>query len=119
MHLVLSRLVAAQREQIATLSAFGFSSAAIASHFAKLAALVVVAGSVLGVGLGWWLGMGMTRMYAGFFRFPSLRFVLHLPVVAVGVSVAAAAAAARAAWRSRDSEVSDDRASARRGPKWR
>ena len=94
MHLVLSRLVAAQREQIATLSAFGFSSAAIASHFAKLAALVVVAGSILGVGLGWWLGMGMTRMYAGFFRFPSLRFVLHLPVVAVGVSVAAAAAAA-------------------------
>ena len=94
MHLVLSRLVAAQREQIATLSAFGLSNTAIALHFAKLAALVVVAGSIVGVGLGWWLGLGMARMYAGFFRFPELRFVLHLPVVAVGVGVAALAAAA-------------------------
>lgn len=93
MHLVLSRLVAGQREQVATLSAFGHANASIALHFAKLAALVVVAGSLLGVGLGWWLGLGMTRMYAGFFRFPSLRFGLHLPVVAVAMGVAALAAA--------------------------
>jgi len=93
MHLVLSRLVSAQREQVATLSAFGYSPAAIALHFARLAALVVVASSLLGVGLGLWLGLGMTRMYAGFFRFPSLRFGLHLPVVAVGSGVAALAAA--------------------------
>lgn len=94
MHLVLSRLVAAQREQIATLSAFGLSRAAIALHFAKLAALVVAAGSILGVALGWWLGLGMTRMYAGFFRFPSLHFVLDLRVVALGVGVASLAAGA-------------------------
>lgn len=93
MHLVLSRLVAAQREQVATLSAFGYSSATIALHFAKLVGLVVVAGSLLGIALGWWLGLGMTRMYAGFFRFPSLDFSLHLPVVAVASGVAGLAAA--------------------------
>lgn len=93
MHLVLSRLVAAQREQIATLSAFGHAHASIALHFAKLAAMVVVTGSLLGVGLGWWLGLGMTRMYAGFFRFPSLHFELHLPVIAVAMGVATLAAA--------------------------
>lgn len=93
MHLVLSWLVTLEREQVATLSAFGYSSATLSLHFAKLAGVVVVAGSIAGVALGWWLGMGMARMYAGFFRFPTLAFELHLPVVAVGVAVAALAAA--------------------------
>jgi len=91
-HLVLSRLVGLQREQIATLSAFGYPPRRLALHFAKLAALVVGVGALAGVVLGWWLGTGMARMYAGFFRFPRLAFELHLPVVVLGVSVAALAA---------------------------
>jgi len=91
-HLVLSRLVGLQGEQIATLSAFGYPPVRLALHFAKLAALVVGVGALAGVVLGWWLGTGMARMYAGFFRFPRLAFELHLPVVVLGVSVAALAA---------------------------
>lgn len=92
MHLVVSRLVGAEREQIATLAAFGFTPRETGLHYLRLAALVVVVGAVLGIGLGWWLGVGMTRMYAGFFRFPAL--VFRPDPWAIGGSVAVAAAAA-------------------------
>lgn len=93
MHLVLARLVAGQREQIATLAAFGYSPAVIARHYAGLAAIVVVAGTLAGIVGGWWLGVGLARMYAGFFRFPTLRFEPDAAAMAAGGAVAAAAAA--------------------------
>lgn len=92
MHLVLSRLVGSQREQIATLAAFGYTPREIGLHFLKLAAAVVAAGAALGVAGGWVLGQQLTAIYSGFFRFPVLRFELDRGVVAWSVAIAAAAA---------------------------
>jgi putative ABC transport system permease protein len=74
LHLVLSRLVNTQREQIGLLKAFGYTNSEIGLHFLSLALAVVLGGLLLGVFLGSWMGSGMTRMYADYFRFPLLTF---------------------------------------------
>lgn len=94
MHLVLSRLVGTQREQIATLAAFGLAPREIGIHYLKLALVVLVCGAVVGLPLGWWLGVNLTAMYARFFRFPVLAF--RPDPWAIGWSLAVAAAAALA-----------------------
>ncbi len=76
LHMVTARLVATQREQVATLKALGYPDRAIAAHYLKLVAPMVLGGYALGVGLGRWLGQGLTGLYADFFRFP--RFDYHL-----------------------------------------
>ncbi|MFM9057777.1 MAG: ABC transporter permease, partial [Planctomycetaceae bacterium] len=92
MHLVLSRLVGTQREQIATLAAFGLSAREIGGHYVKLVLVVLACGAALGVPLGWWLGESLAAMYARFFRFPVLAF--RPDPWAIGWSIAIAAAAA-------------------------
>lgn len=92
MHLVISRLIGTQREQIATLAAFGLAPREIAWHYLKLAGVVLVCGAVLGLPLGWWLGVNLTAMYSRFFRFPVLEF--HVDPAAIGWSLVIAAAAA-------------------------
>jgi putative ABC transport system permease protein len=94
MHLVVSRLVGTQREQIATLTAFGHPPGSIGRHYAKLALVVLAVGGMLGVALGWWLGVELTAMYGRFFRFPLLTF--RLDAAAIGWSLAVAATAALA-----------------------
>ncbi len=74
-HLVMSRLISTQRDQIAMLKAFGYTNLAIGSHYLKLAVLAVSGGIALGCGVGWWFGYQMTAVYADFFRFPVLRYV--------------------------------------------
>jgi putative ABC transport system permease protein len=92
MHLVVSRLIGTQQEQIATLAAFGYTPLEIGSHYVKLAIVVLLWGAAMGVPLGWWLGVNLAQMYTRFFRFPQLTF--QLDAQAVGWSVAIASAAA-------------------------
>lgn len=93
MHLVVARLVAAEREQVATLVAFGYPPPRIALQYAKLAGIVVAGGGAAGVLLGRWLGASLAAMYARFFRFPTLVFELDSRAAAIALLVAAAAAA--------------------------
>jgi putative ABC transport system permease protein len=91
-NVVLSRLVQLQRPQIATLKAVGYSNREVGLHYLKLVAVVVAIGSLLGVGLGAWLGSVMTELYTKYFHFPSLRYVLDVRILsaAIGISLAAA-----------------------------
>lgn len=92
MHLVVSRLIGTQREQIATLAAFGYTPREIGGHFFKLAIVVLACGAAIGVPLGWWLGENLARMYTRFFRFPELTFQLDPFAVACSVAIASVAA---------------------------
>ena len=49
LNVVLGRMVAAQREQIATLKALGFPTARLVLHYMKLVFIIVLIGSALGV----------------------------------------------------------------------
>lgn len=70
----LTRLVRLQREQIAQLKAFGYSSRAVGWHYFKFALVVVVIATVVGSVLGLWLGNNLVIVYRRFFRFPELLF---------------------------------------------
>lgn len=92
LHLLLVRLVASQREQIAVLKAFGYTNAAVARHFAGFGLAIVAIGSAAGIPIGIWLGRNLTALYTRFFHFPQLTFVVSAAaiVVSVGTTVLAA-----------------------------
>ena len=91
LHVVLSRQIATQREQIAALKALGYPDLEIALHYLKLTLLIVAAGLLLGLALGASLGKSFAGLYADVFRFPTLHYQLSpgLVLVAAGVALSA------------------------------
>ena len=91
LNVVLSRLIATQREQIAALKALGYDNRRIGVHYLKLVLVIVLLGTVLGLALGATLGHWFVGIYADVFRFPQLRYRLDpvLVVAALGVALAA------------------------------
>ena len=92
LNVVVTRLVATQREQIAILKAFGYSTAAVVWHYISLVLMVTAIGAALGIAVGTWMGSGMASMYMTFYRFPYMLFSLQ-PKVAMAASLICAAAA--------------------------
>ncbi len=92
LNVVVSRLVATQREQIAALKALGYANQAIAIHYLKLVMLIVLAGLILGVFLGDVLGTLFIGLYAEFFYFPHFEHYLPpwLVFTSVGITVGTA-----------------------------
>lgn len=76
LNVVLSRLLNLQRTQVASLKALGYRNREIGLHYLKMTSGVVLAGCLLGVALGWWLGSATTALYARFFGLPTLTFRL-------------------------------------------
>lgn len=93
-NIVLSRMVHHQKEQIATLRAFGYGRREIGFYYVKFLFVLVAIGTVLGclvgVRLSWW----MTDMYVGFFRFPIVNYEFGVleAIVAAFIGLAAAMA---------------------------
>jgi multidrug efflux pump subunit AcrA (membrane-fusion protein) len=75
LHVVLSRLISTQRDQIAVLKAFGYGHLTISLHYLQLVLGIVFAGTIIGSAAGLWFGARVTRNYAQFFRFPLLHYV--------------------------------------------
>jgi putative ABC transport system permease protein len=94
LNVVLSRLIAMQREQIAALKALGYTNRAVAVHYLQWVLVIIVLGLLLGVGAGVGFGRWLTGVYAEFFRFPRFDYQLapSLVWVAAGVSVLTAVA---------------------------
>lgn len=93
LHLVLSRLVGTQREQIGLLKAFGYTNFDIGLHFLGLAFAAVSGGVVLGILLGMYLGSGMTDLYAVYFHFPFLEYQTGWLVILISFLISFGAAA--------------------------
>jgi len=81
LNVVVGRLITVQREQIASLKAFGYSNLNVALHYSKLVIVIVISGVVIGVLAGIWLGQGMSELYMEFFSFPFLHYELTPSVV--------------------------------------
>lgn len=96
LNIVVSRLIALQREQIAILKAFGYSDFAVAMHYLKLVFVIALAGAVAGICLGVWMGGAMAEMYLEFYNFPFLEYTLKWPVVFTSVVLTGGAAMAGA-----------------------
>lgn len=93
LQVAISRLVGVQREQIAALKAFGYRRRELAAHYAKIVAGIVIPGIVVGEIAGARLGLGLTALYARYFRFPDLRYRLDWDVALAAAGVTALAAA--------------------------
>jgi putative ABC transport system permease protein len=74
LNIVAARIVGTQRESIAALKALGYTSAAIARHYFLFVTIIVVIGSLVGSGLGAWMGEAWTNLYDQFFHLPNLRY---------------------------------------------
>ncbi len=96
LNVVLSRLVHLQRPEIATLKAVGYADREIGLHYLKLVSLIVLLGTVIGIGAGAYLGRAMTDLYSDYFRFPVLRYRVDVSVAVASVVVSLAAAFAGA-----------------------
>lgn len=91
-HLVLSRMVATQRQEIAVLKAFGYGNYSIGFHYLKLAFVVISGGLLLGIVGGWYFGLKITNLYMEFFRFPVLRYQAGPAVIISAVLISLGAA---------------------------
>ncbi|MDV6237773.1 FtsX-like permease family protein [Leptospira ellisii] len=90
LHIVSTRIISKEREQIATLKALGYSDRSIGIHYIKLISVIGGTGAALGIALGVWLGEAMTDLYAEFYRFPELKFrfsfLLGLQGILIGIA---------------------------------
>ena len=83
LHIVMSRLVATQHDQIAVLKAFGYGDAAIGGHYLKLALVPVIVGGAAGSALGLWFAAGLAEVYSRFYQFPVLRYEPDPEILAI------------------------------------
>lgn len=88
---VLTRLIRLQREQIAQLKAFGYTSREVGWHYLKFSFAIVLVGTVIGCAAGFWLGGNMVRLYHQFFRFPLLPFRPDTTAIAAALLASAGA----------------------------
>lgn len=101
LNIVISRLVSTEREQIATLKAFGYATSQIAMHYVKLIISITSFGIVLGVALGLWFADALCSMYQQLYSFPYLHFILNPAVMSQAVLVTLFAALAGTAFAVR------------------
>ncbi|MGI9519290.1 MAG: ABC transporter permease [Pirellulaceae bacterium] len=92
LNVVVSRLVNTQREQIASLKAFGYSRFEIGRHYIKMVCLIPIVGTVVGSLFGLWMGHSMTVMYAKFYKFPEFTFRVDPTVLLLALLVSSVAA---------------------------
>jgi putative ABC transport system permease protein len=103
LNVVITRLVATEREQIGTLKAFGYSTLQVGMHYIKLVLAITAFGLVSGAGLGLWFARGLGNMYTTFYSFPYLHFeadpsiLLQALLVTVVAALAGTAVAVRRA----------------------
>lgn len=94
LNVVISRTISLQREQIATLKAFGYSNRVIGIHYIKMVLLIVLIGIAGGLAVGVWLGKGLGKIYMEFYRFPYLIYDLRPSVVTTAAFITIGAALA-------------------------
>ncbi|NGP52351.1 ABC transporter permease [Thioalkalivibrio sp. XN8] len=101
LNVVIGRLVATEREQIATLKAFGYGNFQVGVHYTKLVLLITSIGLVLGAALGARFARGLSNIYQEFYSFPYLQFRLDPMILLQAAVVTVGAAMLGTAWAVR------------------
>lgn len=92
LNVVLTRLVATQRDEIAALKAFGYSDREVGVHYLQFALAAVLLGALLGIASGLWLGNAYTGLYRDVFRFPVLAHHTSWTTAAVAIGISGGSA---------------------------
>lgn len=86
--IIVGRVIATQRAQMAPLKALGHRNTTIAIHYLEFTAIVVVCGAMLEWGIGYGLGIGMLGMCADYYRFARIDYYLSMREMVVGILLA-------------------------------
>jgi putative ABC transport system permease protein len=86
-NLVLARLVAAQREQIGMMKAFGITNGMLIRHYAQIALIPVLLGAIIGTGVGLWFAGLLAELYSQYYRMPDAAFTPRLGTIAASLLV--------------------------------
>lgn len=89
---ILRRLIATQRDQIAILKAFGYRHRQIGWHYTQLVLWITALGLALGVAGGAWLGWGLSGIYRTFYRFPEILYRVEPETILIAGGVSSLAA---------------------------
>jgi putative ABC transport system permease protein len=103
LNVVMSRTINTQREQIATLKAFGYSNLDVAIHYAKLVVLIISAGLLGGIASGIWFANMLGGIYMETYRFPVYIYKLYPGVIIMAIFISIASALAgtmHSLWRA-------------------
>jgi putative ABC transport system permease protein len=92
LNVVLTRIVAVQRTQIAALKALGYTQFEIAVHYTEWSLVVSLLGALFGIVGGAGMGSGMISLYNNYFRFPFLEYRLEGSVILTAVMISVVAA---------------------------
>ncbi len=92
LNIVLRRIVATQRDQIAVLKAMGYSNEDVGLHYLGFAMIPTAVGALAGTLLGAWLGRGLMDIYSEFYNFAELVYYFRFEDVALSVLLSFAAA---------------------------
>ncbi len=101
LHLVLGRMIATQRGEIAVLKAFGYRDAEVGRHFLTFALVAVFFGALIGTIGGVLLGRVYIDVYRQYFDLPDLHYQLSpsLLLIALVISLGGAFSGAMGAIR--------------------
>ena len=91
LHVLLSRIVGTQREQIATLKALGYRTRELTAHYLQFALVICALGAVFGWALGGLAARSILTLYAQYFRFPVYLFRFDAWTIALATAAAIAA----------------------------
>ncbi len=92
LNVVITRLISLQREQIASLKAFGYSNFTVGMHYTKLVIMIVSIGVIIGIGVGVWMGKGLSNIYMDFYSLPYMIYVLKPQVIVAAALISMTAA---------------------------
>ena len=81
LNVVVARMISLEREQIAILKAFGYSSVEIGVHYTKLVLVIVSVGILAGTAAGIWMGKAMSNIYMDFYSLPFIIYTLKPQVI--------------------------------------
>jgi len=93
-NVVMSRTINTQREQIATLKAFGYRNLDVGLHYTKLVVLIITAGLLSGIAAGIWFGKMLGGIYMEVYRFPYFFYKVYPGVIVTAVLISIASALA-------------------------
>ncbi|MCZ2073782.1 MAG: ABC transporter permease [Bryobacterales bacterium] len=92
LNIVITRVIATQREQMGVLKAFGYATTDLVLHYLALVAMIIAAGIAGGIALGAWLGQALGSLYMEYYRFPFLLFHLRPDMIFVAALISGVAA---------------------------
>jgi len=82
-YIVMTRIVASERQQIGLLKAFGYTDWEVGRHYLTIVLILTSIGLVFGIALGIWLGQQLLGMYSVYYKFPIFPYRLDTGVFSV------------------------------------